>query len=651
MASGSVLNARKPMERLLRCRGLYNSLIGKNTQFETFGKSNLSSYFVLESCKSSSNHGSHRGFSTVLDTASKQSNNPLDKNENEKKKDKEGNEGPSSTERRKLSTVPISEVLKAKHTLRWVEPVICQTSTVKKAIEVCIEGGLSGMMVVDRKDTIDSSRERGKVAGLLTSRDLLRIMNAGFKDGQSPEEIMNRPVIDFMTPISQVIYARPEETIGQCRTIMAKLGVKCLPILSNGRVEGLITVRDMSDFGLDARDRGGKKTFLKHVSARVGLSSNTSMAEPPEYLQAHLALQQTPVFANVGVSELPNPFKSQSNVGINRRDYGPNEVADDSDLSEDAYFVANVELPDENAKGKRSVVYAGVADGVGSWREYGVDPKEFSHRLMEECENILREASSDVGRLNKGDEKFRRMITPAEVMEQAYERVKEDNIIGSSTACIALFDGCRHQLHFSNLGDCGIIVLRHIDSSVAGSLKRNRAQKREERQSDLRVAFVSQQQLRSFNHPYQLGWTGEEIDGEATSFKSAADSCTTSIHIRRGDIILMATDGLFDNVDIDDIAKIALDWEQDNGFIRGGDIIEREKRWSAGNSMTLQSSEQIGELAQRLCIQARENSLDNSIDSPFAILAKENDIMWSGGMPDDCTIIGFHIVGKPAVDV
>ena len=35
--------------------------------------------------------------------------------------------------------------------------------------------------------------------------------------------------------------------------------------------------------------------------------------------------------------------------------------------------------------------------------------------------------------------------------------------------------------------------------------------------------------------------------------------------------------------------------------------------------------------------KARENSLRKNIDSPFAILAKENDVMWSGGMPDDCT--------------
>ena len=56
---------------------------------------------------------------------------------------------------------------------------------------------------------------------------------------------------------------------------------------------------------------------------------------------------------------------------------------------------------------------------------------------------------------------------------------------------------------------------------------------------------------RSFNHPYQFGWLGKgnEEDG-SKSFKDSEDLCTSSIHVRRGDIIIMATDGLFDNVDV-----------------------------------------------------------------------------------------------------
>lgn len=195
-------------------------------------------------------------------------------------------------------------------------------------------------------------------------------------------------------------------------------------------------------------------------------------------------------------------------------------------------------------------------------------------------------------------------------------------------------------------------MLRHIDSDVAGSLRRDRRKARSERKSDLQVSFVSQQQLRSFNHPYQLGWTGQPLAvGEKSSFMDAKDSCTTSIYLRRGDIVIVATDGLFDNVDLDEICDVALEWEQRHGFIRGGDIAGRDHRWAMGNSMTIISSENISELAETLCDRARTNSLNSEVDSPFAILAKENDIMWSGGMPDDCTVLALHVVGRDPDDL
>ena len=32
------------------------------------------------------------------------------------------------------------------------------------------------------------------------------------------------------------------------------------------------------------------------------------------------------------------------------------------------------------------LIFLGVADGVGGWRKYGIDPSAFSRRLMKECE-------------------------------------------------------------------------------------------------------------------------------------------------------------------------------------------------------------------------------------------------------------------------
>ena len=35
--------------------------------------------------------------------------------------------------------------------------------------------------------------------------------------------------------------------------------------------------------------------------------------------------------------------------------------------------------------------FLGVADGVGGWRDYGVDPSQFSGTLMRTCERLVKE--------------------------------------------------------------------------------------------------------------------------------------------------------------------------------------------------------------------------------------------------------------------
>lgn len=78
--------------------------------------------------------------------------------------------------------------------------------------------------------------------------------------------------------------------------------------------------------------------------------------------------------------------------------------------------------------------------------------------------------------------------------------------------------------------------------------------------------------------------------------------------------MILATDGLFDNMDLDEIVAEVATWE------RSG-------------------SAPVGALAEQLVQKARLLSLDKNRDSPFALLAKENDIMWGGGMPDDTTVV------------
>jgi protein phosphatase PTC7 len=661
--------------------------------------------------------------------------------------------------RQRISETPVAEVLKQKHAYKWTDYVLKDDATIQDAIVICIERGLAGMMIIKEAETGTESdgdgdgesllssdpssqpskpqKGRDVVVGLITTRDLLHILATGLsRDDKTSQEVVDQLVTDHMCPLNQIIFARPHETIGLCRTLMAKLQIQCLPIFSSSSpgvggtvaVEGIITSRDLAEFGLDkGKDMGGKKNYLADVSQRVGLSSRiTSMAEPPRFLKAHLTHSDRPLFVNVGIAALPHPFKGSDKP--NTPSGNSEQYTEDISLSEDAHFHATVQVPvvvktkpvkgqgedshqpsipapvswdmeDEvdvdNLSGEnnaaevtidmKEVTYMGVADGVGSWREYGVDPRQFPLALMDECRDVLMEhaaaaainvsSPTTISNINSTA-----IMSPSEVMAQAYERVKLQKnadgqpLIGSCTACIGMFDSLRHQLHYTNLGDSGIMLLRHLDHNVAGTLKRDRPSKKrgsfddpvgssgankqyeedeeEDKLKHIKVQYVSQQQLMSFNHPYQLGWTGEHLspsEALTSSLKQPSDSYAASLHVRRGDIIIMATDGLFDNVDVDDICQMAVEWETKHNFLLG-DVEERARRWQKGESKAALSAEVVPDLAATLCQAARQKSLQSDVDSPFAILAKENDILWSGGMPDDCTVIAMHVVGRASHD-
>ena len=62
----------------------------------------------------------------------------------------------------------------------------------------------------------------------------------------------------------------------------------------------------------------------------------------------------------------------------------------------------------------------------------------------------------------------------------------------------------------------------------------------------------------------------------------------------------MATDGLFDNVDVEDIAAHALEWERENHYVEDKGRTGRNKSL-AGNSITYLSANAIPTLADTLC--------------------------------------------------
>lgn len=84
--------------------------------------------------------------------------------------------------------------------------------------------------------------------------------------------------------------------------------------------------------------------------------------------------------------------------------------------------------------------------------------------------------------------------------------------------------------------------------------------------------------------------------------------------LRDGDIIILATDGLFDNMSDNDIVA----------------VVEQEQ-----DEMTM--AETLGEMASA-------RSTDKEFVSPFMLAAKKAGVKWKGGKADDITVVCLRAV-------
>lgn len=378
---------------------------------------------------------------------------------------------------------------------------------------------------------------------------------------------------------------------------------------------GIITNKDLENCSFSITETGGKKGFIDNIN-RKGLPDGTKLKKHDEInTSTHLYSQASRLNIEVGSFALPHPYKKHDGVAANRRGYGAHALSEDMSLCEDAHFTIRL-------KGDRvdtSQVYMCLADGVGSWRQYGVDPRAFSHKLIQNCKDTIESDSLQRDLIGSFSLIGNEALHPIDIIMDAWHMTTQEKINGSSTICVATLDNKLNQLSYSNLGDGGLLIVRHIDTETAGYMRDRRVNPSSNNNS-LKIIYLSQQQLRSFNLPYQLGYSN--IDEHPGSFEHPSDADTASIPVIPGDLIILATDGLFDNVELDEILDEINTWEktwfanEDNS-----DRIYLELPSDKGEPA-------LNKLAENLVRKARELSIDKNRDSPFALLAKENDIMW-----------------------
>ncbi|RDW81739.1 type 2C protein phosphatase PTC7 [Aspergillus mulundensis] len=196
------------------------------------------------------------------------------------------------------------------------------------------------------------------------------------------------------------------------------------------------------------------------------------------------------------------------------------------DSGEDAFFVSTVGRRGSSAD--NSIAFA-VADGVGGWAESRVDPADFSHAL---CDYMAQAALAWDGPAEQ--------LRAKALLQAGYDRVVADESIpaGGSTASVGvgLEDG---RIELANLGDSGSVLLRQAA-----------------------VHHYSTPQTHGFNTPYQLSIIPKRMRQQASIFGGGfledfpRDANTTTLHMHHGDVLMLATDGVFDNLNNQDILKL-----------------------------------------------------------------------------------------------
>jgi len=221
---------------------------------------------------------------------------------------------------------------------------------------------------------------------------------------------------------------------------------------------------------------------------------------------------------------------------------------------------------------------AAVFDGVGGWNDEGIDPKIWAQAM---ADNTMEYMQSEAG-----------IIT---ALDEAYAETLRSKIQGSCTAVVVKHNKGTTTLQYANLGDSGVAIYRNG-----------------------RIFFETAEQTLAFNYPYQLSSDRSE---------TPQDADRGSIPIKQGDIIVLGSDGLWDNLYHVEINKM------------------------------LSSAVDAQEMAEKLTIAAFQASNDDKRWAPFGQKAVENlyahrepeDLdwesepapltQWLGGKSDDISVV------------
>ena len=228
----------------------------------------------------------------------------------------------------------------------------------------------------------------------------------------------------------------------------------------------------------------------------------------------------------------------------------------------------------------------GVADGVGGWRDLGVDAGEFSRELMKHAENYV----NDTG-----------IPEPRFILQTAYDNVES---IGTSTICIVSI--LKGKLQSCNLGDSGFCIFRRGGEENPNCLE------------EYKLIYKTVEQTHFFNCPYQIG-TNSNDGPENAEF--------IEYDVNIGDLVIAATDGVFDNV---------FEYELEELINENIDVYVDTK------SKALDES--LDKCSKIIATTAHRYGVDRKRHGPFSKNASLFGYDYSGGKTDDVTVVLGYVV-------
>lgn len=163
--------------------------------------------------------------------------------------------------------------------------------------------------------------------------------------------------------------------------------------------------------------------------------------------------------------------------------------------------------------------------------------------------------------------------------------------MGTSTLVVVTLPFEGDILHAANVGDSRYCILRVYERTNFATA----------------VVYMSKSQQKAFNFPFQLGW----------KIGDNPEKAETETHkLQQGDIVVVGSDGVFDNLSAEQIADVV---QKQLQLLKGrfnGDVV-----------------------AAAIAQEAFNFSLDEKYNSPFAQEAAAHNLKWRGGKSDDISVV------------